>query len=110
MDTGNQLQSYYGFSHGTVRWWRRLFFHLINLGIVNAYILYLMLPYSGKWLMHTQFRIELAKELLMETVSSVEEVAVGHPPGSHADPNPPPHRKALAWQTWCKCCQQANSA
>ena len=28
----------------------------------------------------------------METVSSVEEVVVGHPPGSHADPNPPSNR------------------
>lgn len=92
VDTGDQLQSYYGFSHRTVKWWRRLFFHLIDLAIVNAYILYLMSPCSGMRLTHAQFRIELAKELLMETVSSVEEVAVGHPPRSHADPNPPSNR------------------
>ena len=42
VDTGDQLQSYYGFSHGTIKWWRRLFFHLIDLAIVNTYILDLM--------------------------------------------------------------------
>ena len=41
VDTGDQLQSYYGFSHRTVNWWRWLFFHLIDPAIVNAYILYL---------------------------------------------------------------------
>ena len=89
VDTGDQLQSYYGFSHRTVKWWRRLFFHLIDLAIVNAYILYLMSPCSGKRLTHAQFRIELAKQLLMETA---EETVVQHPPGSHTDPNPPSSR------------------
>ena len=28
VDTGDQLQSYYGFSHRTVKWWRRLFFFI----------------------------------------------------------------------------------
>ena len=37
VDTGDQLQSYYGFSHRTVKWWRWLFFHLIDLAIVNDY-------------------------------------------------------------------------
>ena len=48
VDTGDLLQSYYGFSHCTVKWWRWLFFHLIDLAIVNAYILYLMSPCGGK--------------------------------------------------------------
>ena len=47
VDTGDQLESYYGFTHRTVKWWRRLFFHLIDVAILNAYILYLMSPCSG---------------------------------------------------------------
>ena len=85
VDTGDQLQLYYGFSHRTIKWWRRLFFHLIDLAIVNAYILYLMSPCSGKRLTHAQFRIETAKELLMETV---EEETAQDQRGPHPDPNP----------------------
>ena len=93
VDTSDQLQSYYGFSHRTVKWWRWLFFHLIDLAIVNAYILYLMSPCSRKKLTHAQFRVELAKQLLMETAPSTEEeLPVEHPPGTHTDPNPPSSR------------------
>ena len=37
VDKGDQLMSYYGFSHRTIKWWRRAFF---ENAIVNAYILY----------------------------------------------------------------------
>ena len=87
-NTGDQLESYYGFSHWTVKWWRRLFFHQIDMAIVNAYILYLMSPCSSKRLTHSQFRVELAKQLLMEEVIPVEEPE-GRPLGPHLDPNPP---------------------
>ena len=30
VDKGDQLMSYYGFSHRTVKWWRRAFFHLFE--------------------------------------------------------------------------------
>ena len=30
VDTGDQLLSYYGISHCTLKWWRRAFFHLIT--------------------------------------------------------------------------------
>ena len=31
VDVGDQLLSYYGFSHRTLKWWRRAFFHLIEV-------------------------------------------------------------------------------
>ena len=37
VDKSDQLLSYYGFSHRTVKWWRRAFFHLVDNVIVNAY-------------------------------------------------------------------------
>ena len=40
VDKSDQLLSYYGFSHRTVKWWRRAFYHLLEEGVVNAYILY----------------------------------------------------------------------
>ena len=34
----DQLTSYYGFSHRNKKWWKRGFFHLIEMAIVKAYI------------------------------------------------------------------------
>ena len=65
VDKSDQLLSYYGFSHRTVKWWRRAFFHLIDLAIVNAYIMYCGTPQYGRRFTHEQFRIELAKGMLM---------------------------------------------
>ena len=64
VDKGDQLMSYYGFSHRTVKWWRCAFFHLFENAIVNAYILYRLFVQDGRKLDHKQFRIELAKQLL----------------------------------------------
>ena len=55
----------YGFSHRTVKWWRRAFLHLLDLAIVNTYVMYCGTPQSGHRLTHEQFRIDLAKGLLM---------------------------------------------
>ena len=64
VDKADQLMSYYGFSHRTIKWWRRAFFHLFDNAIVNAYILYRLSEQPGRKLDHKQFRIELAKQLL----------------------------------------------
>ena len=40
VDRHDQLTSYYGFSHRSKKWWKRGFFHLIEMAIVNAHILY----------------------------------------------------------------------
>ena len=62
---------------------------LIDVAIV---ILYLMSHCSGKRLTHAQFRIELVKGLLMESVTPTEEQTPEHPHGPHPDPNPPSSR------------------
>ena len=40
VDRGDQLLSYYGFAHRTRKWWRRVFFFLLDTAVVNSYILY----------------------------------------------------------------------
>jgi len=39
MDRSDQMLSYYSFERKTIKWWKKLFFHLFNLVIVNAHIL-----------------------------------------------------------------------
>lgn len=63
VDKSDQLLSYCGFSHRTVKWWRRVFFHLLDTSVVNAYILYKERT-TEKRLTHANFRIQLATELL----------------------------------------------
>lgn len=72
VDQVDQMLSYYGFSHRTIKWWRRAFFHLFDLSVVNAYILY---HENGGKLTHEQFRVELARQL----ISSVELPSTASP-------------------------------
>ena len=64
VDQADQMLSYYGFTHRTVKWWRRAFFHLLNVSVLNAYILYQQ--QQVKKCTHEQFQIELARQLLVK--------------------------------------------
>lgn len=87
VDKSDQLLSYYGFAHRTVKWWRRAAFHLFDMAIVNAYVMHTTSSPSKK-LTHENFRIELAKELLLE--ASVDVTAeMSLPPGRQQNPLPP---------------------
>ena len=88
VDKSDQLLSYYGLSHRTVKWWRRAFFHLLDLAIVNAYIMYSEAPHTGRPLTHEQFRIELSKGLLTSVAVNVMEDAP-QSTGPSARPLPP---------------------
>jgi hypothetical protein len=41
-DKPDQLLAYYSFQRKSVKWWKKLFFHLFGLALVNAYILHRM--------------------------------------------------------------------
>jgi hypothetical protein len=40
VDRSDQMLCYYSFSRKTIKWWKKLFFHLLNLAVVNAHILH----------------------------------------------------------------------
>ena len=52
---------YYGFAHKSMKWWKRVFFHLLDLYLVNAHILHSLA--DGR-LTQLQFRQEVAQSLL----------------------------------------------
>ena len=62
VDQSDQLVLYYGYSHRQVKWWRRVLFHLLDLCLVNAQILYNTV--HGNKLTQMDFRIAVAKALL----------------------------------------------
>ena len=61
--TGDQMVLYYGFSHKSIKWWKRVFFHMLDLSLVNAHLLYLA---SGNKLTQLEFRQSIAKSLLVD--------------------------------------------
>ena len=62
VDKSDQLILYYGFAHRRVKWWERAFFHLLDLCLINAHILYNI--HNSKKLTQLDFRIEVGKNLL----------------------------------------------
>ena len=78
--------SYYEFGHRTVKWWRRAFFFLFDMAVVNSCILYtLQNPDKKRRLTHEQFRIKLATDLLYTA-----GVELGTGSSTHG-----PHRQSL---------------
>ena len=68
VDKMDQLLAYNGFSRRTFKWWRKQFFNLIDVAIINAYILYTLSSQDGKRLSYLQFKI---KQLLHEAFHPV---------------------------------------
>ena len=62
LPTGDQLLLYYGFSHRSVKWWKRVFFHLLDLTLVNAHILFKAA--TGSRMSQLDFRSTVATSLL----------------------------------------------
>ena len=80
----DQLLSYYGYSHRTIKWWKRA------MAVVNAYLLYVDRK-RGR-LSHEQFRITLAKELLESAGHSVDQNSEQSTHGPHPTPRHPAAR------------------
>jgi hypothetical protein len=40
VDRLDQMLSYYSFERKTIKWWKKFFFHLFDLVVVNAHILH----------------------------------------------------------------------
>ena len=66
VDKAGQLVQYYGYNNFSKKWWKRVFFHVLDVTLVNAYILYYK-SITGKSLSHLNFRIAVAEGLLAQT-------------------------------------------
>ena len=79
-DMADQLLPYYGFAHCTVKWWRRAFFYLLDMAVVNSYVLYtLHNPDCRRRLTHEKFIVTLATDLLMSAGHSTSSPTAPYP-------------------------------
>ena len=60
--TGDQFLLYYGFSDRSVKWWKLVFFQLLDLFLVNSHILFKTATGSRMTLL--EFRTLVAKSLI----------------------------------------------
>ena len=58
----DQLILYYGYAHRSSKWWKKIFFHLLDVSIVKANILYNMV--AEKPLPQLDIRLSLVAGLL----------------------------------------------
>ena len=64
VDKHDMLRHLYGVNRKSVKWWHRIFFGLLDMAIVNAYVLYNSSPEIEKNISLLAFRQELALGLL----------------------------------------------
>ncbi|GFN87961.1 PiggyBac transposable element-derived protein 4-like [Plakobranchus ocellatus] len=67
-DLNDQLRSYYPVGRKSNKWWRCCFWYLIEVSLVNAYIIYKNTPRppGSKPMPHFNFHLEVARSLFQE--------------------------------------------
>ena len=78
VDNSDQMLSYYSFNRKTIDWWKKLFFHLINLALVNAQKIYNVVNLQPMPL--SAFLLSVIEDLVDDAGASQErEDLVSHP-------------------------------
>ena len=62
VDNADRMTNSYTASHRTWKWTKKLFFHQLDLAIVNSYVL--LSSCGGKKISHRDFRLTLIREML----------------------------------------------
>ena len=62
VDKSNQLISYYEINRKTYKWWKRIFYHLIDVTIVNSFIIYKKINNTS--ITQKNYRLEIVREII----------------------------------------------
>ena len=71
VDRLDQRMAYYQFVRKSVRWWRKVFFWMVEVVVVNTYIVYTTHTDARRKLSHKDFRRELVLALCEEQRSTM---------------------------------------
>ena len=75
VDKLDQMMSYYSFLHKSIKWWRKVFFWIVEMIVVNAYIIHKKTQAdTGNNMTHLAFRRELITQLV-DTVQTSRPVS-----------------------------------
>ena len=81
VDKLDQLISYYSFLHESVKWWRKVFFWLLDMTVVNSYIIHQHTQCETNTKMtHLEFRRQLIRQLVepLQTLQCVPRSVSSH--------------------------------
>ena len=68
VDCNDQLLKYLSFNRRTLKWWKKVFFHLLNVAMVNAYVLHCGWSKKNKkkCLLQTEYRMAVINQMIGE--------------------------------------------
>lgn len=75
IDRQDQMLAYYPCNRKTIRWYKKIFFHVLQMSLLNAHYLYNKYSGAGKMSLY-DFRLEIIRELLDTRVSKVTTVSL----------------------------------
>ena len=68
VDLHDQLQVYYSIGRKGMKWWRRVFWRLVEISVLNSYVLRNEVHGKSRKLTQKKFRLELAYSLTHESI------------------------------------------
>ena len=80
VNCNDQLLKYSAFNRRTLKWWKKVFFHLLNVAMVNAYVLHC------EWSKKKFFKCLLQTEYCMAVMKQMTGVDVTAPGSSRRPP------------------------
>lgn len=102
VDMQDQMMSYYPCSRKTLRWYKKLGIHILQLLLLNSFFLYN--KYSGKKLNFYEYRLSVIEVLLPEVSAKpvTKKAALDHLPTKIENTN----KKGHTLRKRCKVCSQ----
>jgi hypothetical protein len=113
VDKSDRMANSYGIARRTWKWTKKLFFHLLDMTILNAFILH---KTSGGKLTHKEFRETLIQDLITECHElnvTARGVSIGRPSPAVASLSRLEVKHSQHWPTKgtqrrCRVCSQNN--
>lgn len=105
IDRKDQLMSYYPCERKTVRWYKKLIIHILQMGIINAYILFNKSIVGNKMTL-LEFRLAIIRSLLVPEENRNGEGNVRHrqQERQHVPTKVPLNDKGIRGRRRCKQC------
>ena len=109
VDKADQLVLYYRYAHRSTKWWKRVFFHMLDLTLVNAHILYNTTNSTKQ--SQLDFRIAVAEGLLQghtrptPTHYTAPQVTLPLRLSERAFPEPIPKETPCGGRPQCEVCR-----
>ena len=116
VDLSDQFISYYNVLHKTRKWYKTIFFHMVDVAVVNAWLLHKEMAGTNnqRVLNQREFRQQLAEALREEHVEAQAVRDAGHNPDVHSvafcpvliNPDASPSKAATEGRRKCHQCKK----